>query len=184
MPLRSGEPEDTQWVTVNRQGAQGGFHKGEIISARDAIENRRSRMIIGDASSPSQPNDLYCITAIGANTLTCTDLTSGASVTVYKDVELQGGMTGETIYGDAVTYSSYGTSYNVRTATDSSSNTEAQYMTPEYVVGNVICAITVNGYSTSILSGAGGSLPSGTSYPSSGTFLLEVKPRQWGGVNT
>ncbi|HEY1789058.1 MAG TPA: hypothetical protein VGJ73_12930 [Verrucomicrobiae bacterium] len=45
--LRSGQPLNTQWTTVNRQGSQGNFHKGEIISARDAIENRRSRMLLG-----------------------------------------------------------------------------------------------------------------------------------------
>jgi hypothetical protein len=45
--LRSGQPLNTQWTSVNRQGAQGNFHKGEIISARDAIENRRSRMLLG-----------------------------------------------------------------------------------------------------------------------------------------
>lgn len=45
--LRSGQPLNTQWRTVNRQGARGGFHNGEIISARDAIENRRPRILIG-----------------------------------------------------------------------------------------------------------------------------------------
>jgi hypothetical protein len=45
--LRSGQPLNTQWTTVNRQGAQGDFHKGEIISARDAIETRRARTLLG-----------------------------------------------------------------------------------------------------------------------------------------
>ncbi|HSY42853.1 MAG TPA: hypothetical protein VK811_03015 [Candidatus Acidoferrum sp.] len=45
--LRSGQPLNTQWNTVNRQGAQGDFHKGEIIASRDAIENRRARMLLG-----------------------------------------------------------------------------------------------------------------------------------------
>src|SRR5580692_4461120 len=45
--LRSGQPLNTQWTTVNRQGTHGNFHKCEIISARDAIENRRARMLLG-----------------------------------------------------------------------------------------------------------------------------------------
>ncbi len=48
--LRSGDPLDQQWNTVNRHGAQGQFHKGEIISARDAVENRRARMLLGGSS--------------------------------------------------------------------------------------------------------------------------------------
>jgi hypothetical protein len=45
--LRSGQPINTSWTTINRQGAQGDFHKGEIISTRDAVENRHARMLLG-----------------------------------------------------------------------------------------------------------------------------------------
>jgi hypothetical protein len=47
MSLRSGQPVNTSWTTINRQGTQSDFHKGEIISARDTIENRRARMLLG-----------------------------------------------------------------------------------------------------------------------------------------
>jgi len=47
--LRSGQPLNTQWRTVNKQGAQGTFGAREMISARDAIENRRPRMLLGGA---------------------------------------------------------------------------------------------------------------------------------------
>lgn len=50
MPLKSGQPVSTSWNTINRQGAQGTFHRGEIVSARDAIENRRARMLLGGAA--------------------------------------------------------------------------------------------------------------------------------------
>jgi hypothetical protein len=61
--LRSGQPLNTQWTTVNRQGAQGNFHKGEIISARDAIENRRTRMLLGGGGMQlSQPLMEYDMT--------------------------------------------------------------------------------------------------------------------------
>lgn len=48
--LRSGQPLSTQWRTVNRQGAQGTFGAREMVTARDAIENRRARMLLGGAS--------------------------------------------------------------------------------------------------------------------------------------
>jgi hypothetical protein len=48
--LRSGESVSTQWRTINRHGARSLFHKGEIISVRDAVENRRSRMVIGGSA--------------------------------------------------------------------------------------------------------------------------------------
>ena len=51
MPLKSGQPIATSWSTINRQGAQGSFHKGEIVSARDAIENRRARILLGGAGA-------------------------------------------------------------------------------------------------------------------------------------
>jgi hypothetical protein len=50
MPLKSGQPVNTSWNTINRQGEQGDFHKGEIISTRDAVENRRARMLLGGGS--------------------------------------------------------------------------------------------------------------------------------------
>ena len=115
--------------------------------------------ISGSGGSDTQ----YTITAVNQNTVTATD-PHGNSVTIYKPLELQGSLSGETIYGDAVTYSSYGTNYNIRTATDSSGNTETQYITPEYTVGQIITAVTV--------------ATSGVS------FLEERKPdRQWGGQN-
>ena len=48
--LKSGQPINTSWNTINRQGAQGDFHKGEIISARDAVESRRARVLLGGGS--------------------------------------------------------------------------------------------------------------------------------------
>jgi hypothetical protein len=50
MALKSGQPVNTSWNTINRQGVQGDFHKGEIISTRDAVENRRARMLLGGGS--------------------------------------------------------------------------------------------------------------------------------------
>jgi hypothetical protein len=49
MSLKSGESFGSQWLEVNRHGAQGDFHKGEIISMRDVVENRRARMLMGGA---------------------------------------------------------------------------------------------------------------------------------------
>lgn len=45
--ILSGTPAGDFDKPINQQGAQGNFHKGEIISARDAIENRRARMLLG-----------------------------------------------------------------------------------------------------------------------------------------
>ncbi len=45
--LRSGQPLSSQWRTINRQGAQGIFHRGEIVASRDATENRRPRILLG-----------------------------------------------------------------------------------------------------------------------------------------
>jgi hypothetical protein len=47
MGLRSGEPLTRAWLETNRQGSEQRFHKGEIVSARDAMETRRSRQPIG-----------------------------------------------------------------------------------------------------------------------------------------
>jgi hypothetical protein len=47
MPLRSGDASGFDWNEINRQGAHGTFHRGEIVSARDATENRRARMLLG-----------------------------------------------------------------------------------------------------------------------------------------
>lgn len=68
--LRSGQPLSTQWRTVNRQGARGTFHSGEIISARDAIENRRPRILLGGGGMQlSQPTMEYDMTqAYGGQT--------------------------------------------------------------------------------------------------------------------
>jgi hypothetical protein len=58
--LRSGQPLSNQWRTVNRQGQRGGFHNGEIIASRDAIENRRSRILLGGGGMQlSQPTMEY-----------------------------------------------------------------------------------------------------------------------------
>lgn len=47
MSLRFGGATDADWKQINRQGTRGDFHSGEIITARDAIENRRARMLLG-----------------------------------------------------------------------------------------------------------------------------------------
>lgn len=48
--LKSGQTTGGDWLEINRQSARGTFHKGEIISARDAVENRRPRLLLGGAS--------------------------------------------------------------------------------------------------------------------------------------
>lgn len=117
---------------------------------------------------------LYTITAISSNFVTCTVGSTSTLIAVYKPLELQGGLTGETIDGTAITYSGYGNNFNQRVASDGT-NTETQYITPRYTVGQIITARTVT-------AGTGGTFPSGTGFPRNGQFLLEYSPaRQWGG---
>jgi hypothetical protein len=69
--LRSGQPITGQWQHLNRLGQRGQFQSGEIISARDAIESRRSRTLLGGASGMqlSQPLMEYDMTqAYGGQT--------------------------------------------------------------------------------------------------------------------
>ena len=92
-----------------------------------------------------------------------TDGSAGDVGTINKPGELQGSLAGETIDGDLISYGSYSDNYNLRVASDSATppNTETQYITPRYTVGQVIIAIEV------VYLG-----------------LVEISPsRQWGGVN-
>ena len=45
--LKSGQPVNASWTTINLHGARADFHNGEIISTRDAMESRRARMLMG-----------------------------------------------------------------------------------------------------------------------------------------
>lgn len=272
MALRSGESLDGQWLDINQHGAQGRYHKGEIIASREAMETRRPRILLGEGPGmrTEQPQMEYDMTHayeggvwvhVGANNAAVTtgttdpnsgttvksqagwylsapggvgviggdsynipqwplpnttdiasplnfwiafipDSTTSASATtykitstttnsnyvvavdasnsshnIYKPLELQGGLGSESIYGDTVTYSSYSSDWTSRTASDSSGNSETQYITPAYVVNEIITAVTVTAVS-------GFTFPSGTGFPTTGTYLLEISPaRQWGGVD-
>lgn len=126
-------------------------------------------IFIPDTSGGGTDN-LYHISAVNQNTVTA------GTNTIYKPLELQGGLTGETIDGELITYSSYDATFNNRLATDPSNNQIIQYITPRYTVGQIITARMVNG--------AAFTFPPVTGFPTSGTFLLEYSPsRQWGGVD-
>jgi hypothetical protein len=104
------------------------------------------------------------ITAIDGTNLTCID-GLGNNYTVQKPVELQD-IGSEVIDGETITYTNYTNSFNDRTATDPNSNSEAQYITPRYVVGEQILIGQV------------------TNFSGVGTYWLEVSPsRQWGGID-
>jgi hypothetical protein len=83
MPLKSGQPVNTSWNTINRQGMQGDFHKSEIISARDAIENRRARMLLGGGGGMqlSQPMEYVMTNAYPGQTWVHVSSTNTAATT-------------------------------------------------------------------------------------------------------
>ena len=85
--LRSGEPLNKQWTTVNKHGAQGNFHNGEIISSRDAIENRRSRMLLGGGGGMTlaSPMEYDMTRAYGGQTWVHVSATNTAATTGTTD---------------------------------------------------------------------------------------------------
>jgi hypothetical protein len=121
----------------------------------------------------SSTDQLYVITAVNQNTITA------GGFTIYKPLELQGGLQNEKIDNVTISYGNYSPDFNTRIATDPNSNSYTQYINPRYTVGQIICARAVSTLVTA-------TFPSGTGYPLravQSTFLLEYSPsRNWGGT--